>query len=62
MTRVVVLCLALLFIVAFGGLTLGALAREGVTLGGLVLAALSVAVLVVLGVGIVGALRRPPDE
>jgi hypothetical protein len=62
MTRLLVLGIALLFIVALGGLTLGVLAREGVTLGGLVLAALAFAVLVVLGVGIVGALRRPPHE
>jgi len=61
-TRLVVLGVALLFIVAFGWLTLSVLTREGITLGGLVLAALAIGVLVVLGVGIVGALRKPPDQ
>jgi hypothetical protein len=62
MTRLVVLGVAILFIVTLGGLTIGMVSREGITLGGLVLIVLAVFVLIVLGVGIVGALRRPPDE
>jgi hypothetical protein len=61
-TRLIVLAVALVFIVAFAWLTLSVLTREGITLGGLVLIALAIGVLVVMGVGIVGALRKPPDE
>jgi hypothetical protein len=60
-TRAVVLAVAVLFIVVFAGLTLSVLS-EGITLGGLLLIALAVGVLIVLGIGIVGALRKPPNE
>ena len=53
---------ALLFIVALAVFTLSVLTREGITLGGLVLLVLALGVLVVLGVGIVGALRKPPPR
>ena len=43
-------------------MTLSVLTREGITLGGLVLVALAIGVLAVLGIGIVGALRKPPDQ
>ncbi len=56
MTRVLVLCAALVFIAGFAFLTYVAVAEQGFTLASL----LSVFILVLLGVGIVGALRNPP--
>ncbi|MBA3809712.1 MAG: hypothetical protein H0X28_15175 [Solirubrobacterales bacterium] len=56
MTRLVALALALIFIAGFAFLTFRAFAEEGVTLAGL----LSVFILVLLAVGIIGALRNPP--
>ena len=56
MTRSIVLAVALLFVVGLGVLTVYAAAEQGVTLGTLV----SFAVLVLLGVGVIGALRNPP--
>jgi hypothetical protein len=53
---------ALLFVVTLAGLTLNVLTREGITLGALVLVALSFFVLIVLGVGVLGALRKPPPK
>jgi hypothetical protein len=61
-SRLIVLGVALVFIVALAGLTLSELTPEGITLGGLALAALAIGVLVVMGIGIVGALRKPPDQ
>jgi hypothetical protein len=56
MTRVLVLCLALIFIAGFAFLTISAVAEQGFTLASLI----SVFILVLLGVGIVGALFNPP--
>ena len=58
MSRVlVVCCTALLFIVGFAFLTVGAVAEQGLTAA----QALSrSSILVLLGVGIIGALRNPP--
>jgi hypothetical protein len=56
MARILVLAAALVFIGGFAFLTYRALAEQGVTLLGLV----SVFILVLLAVGIVGALRNPP--
>ncbi|HEY4897094.1 MAG TPA: hypothetical protein VII01_13490 [Solirubrobacteraceae bacterium] len=56
MSRLLVLGAALLFILGFGVLTLRAMAEQGVTVAGL----LSIFILVMLGVGIFGALRNPP--
>ncbi len=56
MTRLLVLGLTLLFIAGFGFLTLSTVSSEGVTL----LGAVSIFVLVLLTVGIVGALLNPP--
>ena len=56
MTRLVVLCTALLFIVGFAFLTIVSVSEQGFT----VASGLSVFILVLLGVGIVGALRNPP--
>jgi hypothetical protein len=56
MTRLVVLSLALVFIAGFGFLTFRAIADQGVTVAAL----LSIFILLLLGIGIVGALRNPP--
>jgi hypothetical protein len=56
MTRVAVLAVALAFILGFAFLTIGGIEQFGLS----VQAVLSVIVLVVLTVGIVGALRNPP--
>jgi hypothetical protein len=56
MTRLAVLGLALAFIAGFAFLTFADVVEEGFS----VASALSVFILVLLGVGIVGALRNPP--
>jgi hypothetical protein len=56
MTRVLVLILALVFIAGFAFLTFRAIVEQGFTLASL----LSIFILVLLGVGIIGALRHPP--
>jgi hypothetical protein len=56
MTRLFVLISALVFIGGFGYLTFRVLAEQGVTVLGVV----SVFVVILLAVGIVGALRHPP--
>ena len=56
MTRVAVLALSLAFILGFGFLTIGGIEQFGFS----VQRVLSVIVLVILTVGIVGALRNPP--
>jgi hypothetical protein len=56
MTRVAVLAISLAFILGFAFLTIGGIAQYGLTAEGV----LSVVVLVILAVGVVGALRNPP--
>jgi hypothetical protein len=56
MRRLIVLGAALVFIVGFAFLTFRAVAEQGFTLASL----LSVAILVLLAIGIVGALLNPP--
>ena len=56
MTRTVVLCVALLFIAGFAFLTVSAALHQGLTVASL----LSAFILVLLFVGIVGALFNPP--
>ena len=56
MRRLLVLGLALVFIAGMAFLTLSAVIEQGFTLASLI----SVLILLVLGVGIVGALRNPP--
>jgi hypothetical protein len=56
MTRRLVLGAALLFIAGFAFLTVSAVSQQGFTL----LSAVSIFVLVLLGVGIVGAMLNPP--
>lgn len=57
MRRVAVLGLALVFIAGFAVLTLGTIVEYGLTPATL----LSLLILVLLAVGIVGALRNPPS-
>jgi hypothetical protein len=56
MTRLLVFGAALLFIAGFAFLTFVSISKEGLSAGSL----LSVFILVLLSVGIVGALRNPP--
>lgn len=56
MTRVAVLAVALAFILGFAFLTIAGIEQFGLSVQGV----LSVIVLVILTVGIVGALRNPP--
>jgi hypothetical protein len=56
MTRLFVLGAALVFIAGFAFLTVAAVIEQGFTIASL----LSVLILVMLAVGIVGALRNPP--
>jgi len=56
--RVVVLTVALLFIAMLGALTVVDFVRNGVTPLGVV----AILVLVLFMIGIVGALREPPNE
>jgi hypothetical protein len=56
LTRLLVLGAVLVFIAGFAFLTVAAISKEGVTFATL----LSVFILVLLAVGIVGALRNPP--
>jgi hypothetical protein len=56
MTRLLVLAAALVFIVGFAILTIEMIKSKGLNAG----AVISIFVLVVLTVGIVGALRNPP--
>jgi hypothetical protein len=58
MTRLLVLGAALVFIAGFAFLTYASVVREGFD----VLTLLAVFILVLLTVGIVGALRNPPKE
>ncbi len=50
------LVIALLFIVGFAGLTIASIAEQGLTAAGV----LSILILVLLSVGIIGAMRNPP--
>ena len=56
MRRLVVLAMALMFIAGFAFLTFASVVERGFTLGSLV----SIVILVLLAVGIVGALLNPP--
>jgi hypothetical protein len=56
MTRLLVLAATVVFVGGFAFLTLSALSQQGFTLA----SGISIFVLVLLAVGIVGALRNPP--
>jgi hypothetical protein len=57
MTRIAVLAISLAFILGFAFLTIGGIEQFGF---GNIQSVLSVIVLVILTIGIVGALRNPP--
>jgi hypothetical protein len=57
MTRLVVLTVALVFIAGFAFLTVAAIVEQGVTVASFI----SAFILLLLAVGIVGALRNPPQ-
>jgi hypothetical protein len=57
-SRQVLLVVVLVFVVAFAGLTIGALIKGGPD----VLTLLSLLVLALFGFGIIGALKEPPQE
>ena len=56
MTRLLVLAAALVFIGGFAFLTVSAISEQGITAAGV----LSIFILILLAVGILGALRNPP--
>jgi hypothetical protein len=56
--RTLVLGAALVFIAGLGFLTVAAIVEQGFTLA----SALSIFIIVLLGVGIIGALRNPPRQ
>jgi hypothetical protein len=56
--RGLVLAIALVFIALLAALTISDFATNGVNVVGI----LAVAILVLFGIGIVGALRHPPQE
>lgn len=56
MARLTILAIAMVFITVFAFLTIDTVSQQGFTLAG----AISVFVLVLLAVGIVGALLHPP--
>ncbi|HEY4917394.1 MAG TPA: hypothetical protein VIH92_10815 [Solirubrobacteraceae bacterium] len=59
MTRIIVLGVVLLFVIGFAFLTLTVISNQG----GLTFASLlSLLIVVLLGVGVVGALRNPPPK
>ena len=58
MSRLVVLGVALMFIAFFAFLTVAAIFEQGFTPA----SAISIFILVLFGIGIVGALRNPPRQ
>jgi hypothetical protein len=56
--RQILLIVVLVFVLAFAGLTIGAVIEGGPD----VLTVLSLLVLALFGFGIIGALREPPEE
>lgn len=56
MTRLLVLCAAIVFILGFAALTISMIQAHGLGAGGVI----SIFVVVLLAVGVVGALRNPP--
>jgi hypothetical protein len=57
MTRLIVLAAIVVFVAGFAFLTVSAISEQGFN----PLSALSILIVVVLGVGVVGALRNPPE-
>ena len=60
--RTALLAVGLLFVAAFGGMTLYVIAKSGFdTYGDLLLAVFSVGVVAMILIGLIGAIRNPPD-
>jgi hypothetical protein len=60
--RTALLAVGLLFVAAFGGMTLYVIADSGLnTVGDLMLALFSVGVVVFVLLGLIGAMRNPPQ-
>jgi hypothetical protein len=57
MTRLLVLLAAIVFVAGFGFLTLATIQKEGLSLGSVI----SAFILLILAVGILGAMRNPPS-
>lgn len=61
--RTALLASGLLFVAAFGGMTLYVIAKSGFdTYGDLLLAAFSLGVVIMILIGLVGAIRQPPGK
>ncbi len=61
--RTALLAAGLLFVAAFGAMTLYVIAESGLqTVGDLMLALFSVGVLVMVSIGLIGAMRQPPGK
>jgi hypothetical protein len=56
--RTAVLVVGVVFCVLFGGLTLGVVAESGLD----ILSILSFAIISLIAIGLLGAIRNPPDE
>jgi hypothetical protein len=61
-TRSAILAAGLAFCVLFGAATLVAVIESGPSGRGIVLGALSLAIVGMIGLGLLGAMRHPPDE
>lgn len=61
--RTALLAAGLLFVAAFGGMTLYVIAKSGFdTYGDLLLAVFSLGVVIMILIGLVGAIRQPPGK
>lgn len=61
--RTALLASGLLFVAAFGGMTLYVIAKSGFdTYGDLLLAVFSLGVVIMILIGLVGAIRQPPGK
>jgi hypothetical protein len=60
--RGILLALGVVFVVAFGGLTIAALATATPNFASILMFGLSFLILGVVLFGLIGAIRNPPDE
>ena len=60
--RGILLGLAVVFVIAFGGLTFGALASAQLDFASILMFGLSFLVLGIALFGLIGAIRNPPDD
>ena len=61
-TRSAILAAGLAFCILFGAATLVAVIESGPSGRGIVLGTLSLAIVGMIGLGLLGAMRNPPDE